>query len=307
MEKQKIGLLVMAYGTPSSLDVVEAYYTHIRRGNPPSQEKLQELIDRYQAIGGVSPLNAITKNQVASLEKKLNERSTHFVFQSYMGMKHASPFIEDAIEEMAADGIASAISIVLAPHYSTMSIGGYNKTARDAAKRHGIDLTSVAYYHLEPKYIEALVIRVEEALKEFKDQQDLMVLFTAHSLPEKIVEMNDPYPKQLKETASAIAEQLQLSRWDNGWQSAGQTNVPWLGPDILDQMRVLKNKGVHKLLICPIGFVSDHLEVLYDIDIECMKLAEELTMQLVRTKSLNDDPLFIEALANVVLKQMNEV
>ena len=305
MGKQKIGLLVMAYGTPSSLEEVEAYYTHIRRGNPPSPEKLQELVDRYQAIGGVSPLNEITRAQVNRLEQKLNEISAHYEFQSFMGMKHAHPFIEEAVESMAEQGIKQAVSIVLAPHYSVMSVGGYNKTAAEAAKSKGIELTSVCDYHLEPKYIDVLVERVAEALTKFEDQQEPMVLFTAHSLPEKIVEMNDPYPTQLRETAATIAERLQLSHWDNGWQSAGQTAVPWLGPDILEKMEILRNEGIKKLLICPIGFVSDHLEVLYDIDIECQKLAKDLDMQLVRTASLNDDPLFIEALADVVLKQLN--
>lgn len=300
MNKQKLGLLVMAYGTPSSLDEVEAYYTHIRRGNPPTAEKLQELVDRYEAIGGVSPLNAITKSQVDSLGNKLNEGSC--TFQAYIGMKHAHPFIEEAVEQMSKDGIEKAIGIVLAPHYSVMSVGAYNKTAIEAAMELGLELSCVNSYHLEPKFIDALVQRVEVALGRFPEAQrkETMVLFTAHSLPEKIVEMNDPYPKQLRETAEVIANRIGISRWDNGWQSAGQTNVPWLGPDILDHMKLLKQEGVKQLIICPIGFVSDHLEVLYDIDIECQKLAQELGIHLERTASLNDDPLFIEALADVV-------
>lgn len=302
MDKQKIGLLVMAYGTPASLEEVEAYYTHIRRGNPPSPEKLQELLDRYQAIGGVSPLNEITRAQVKGLEKKLNEMSSQYEFQSFIGMKHAHPFIDEAVEDMAKQGIQKAVSVVLAPHYSIMSIGGYNKTAEEAANSKGIQLTSVRDYHIEPKFIEVLVGRVSKALKNFEEQP--MVLFTAHSLPERIVEMNDPYPDQLRETAVAIANRLQLTQWDNGWQSAGQTNVPWLGPDILDKMKELQLEGIKNLLICPIGFVSDHLEVLYDIDIECQKLAQDLQINLARTDSLNDDPLFIEALADVVLKQL---
>lgn len=301
MDKQKLGLLVMAYGTPSSLDEVEEYYTHIRRGNPPTPEKLQELIDRYEAIGGLSPLNAITKNQVEGLERKLNESSCSF--QAYIGMKHAHPFIEEAVEQMAKDGIQNAIGIVLAPHYSIMSIGTYNKTAKEAARAHGLNISCVDSYHLEPKFIEALVKRVESALARFPEdtRKDTMVLFTAHSLPEKIVEMNDPYPRQLRETAEAIADRIGISQWDTGWQSAGQTNIPWLGPDILEKMTMLRAEGVKQLLICPIGFVSDHLEVLFDIDIECQNLAQELGIHLERTASLNDDPLFIEALADVVL------
>lgn len=304
MEKQKLGLLVMAYGTPSSLDQVEEYYTHIRRGNPPTPEKLQELIGRYEAIGGVSPLNAITKNQVEGLERKLNGSSDSF--QAYIGMKHAHPFIEETVEQMAKDGIQKAVGIVLAPHYSIMSIGTYNKAAKEAAQAHGLDIACIDSYHLEPKLIEALVRRVEAAMARFPEdtQNETMVLFTAHSLPEKILEMNDPYPKQLRETAEAIANRIGITNWDMGWQSAGQTNVPWLGPDILEKMAMLKAEGVQHLLVCPIGFVSDHLEVLYDIDIECQKLAQELGIHLERTASLNDDPLFIEALADVVIRKL---
>ncbi|RKD25083.1 ferrochelatase [Ammoniphilus oxalaticus] len=305
MSKQTIGLLVMAYGTPPSLDDVEAYYTHIRRGRPPSPEQLQDLLDRYNAIGGISPLKVITRGQVEHLEAKLNETSEEYEFKAYMGMRHAPPFIETAVEEMAKDGIKKAVSIVLAPHYSVMSVGGYNKTASEAAQKHSVELTSVNQYHLEPTYIQALVERVEEAFQSFDDRQAVKVVFTAHSLPEKIVEMNDPYVDQLRETAEAIAEQLQLENWETGWQSAAQTNVPWLGPDILDRMRELKEAGTDNLIICATGFVSDHLEILYDLDIECKQVAEELNMQFVRTKSLNTDPLYIEALAQAVLKQLN--
>ncbi|MEW9668864.1 ferrochelatase [Ammoniphilus sp. 3BR4] len=307
MSKKKLGLLVMAYGTPSSLNEVEAYYTHIRRGNPPSPEKLQELIERYEAIGGVSPLNEITRSQVSELERKLNETSDEYSFHAYIGMKHAYPFIEEAVAQMAQDGISSAVGIVLAPHYSIMSVGTYNKTALEAAQAHHIHLSCVKSYHLEPSFIEALVQRVKDALCRFPTdkQQEVKVLFTAHSLPEKILELGDPYPEQLRETAQAVAEGSGVSNWDNGWQSAGQTAVPWLGPDILDEMKALQDEGVKDLIISPIGFVSDHLEVLYDIDIEAQKLARELGIHLERTASLNSDPLFIEALSRAVMKQLN--
>lgn len=306
MAKQQIGLLVMAYGTPSTLDDVEEYYTHIRRGNPPTPEQLRDLIDRYEAIGGLSPLKEITKGQVDALEKRLNETSDEYAFKAYMGMKHAPPFIEDAVKKMAEDGIKRAVSIVLTPHYSIMSVGGYNKTASEAARANGIELVTVNNYHMEPAFIQALVERVEKSLSEFDRPKETMVLFTAHSLPEKILEMNDPYVDQLKETAAAIAEKLQLEHWETGWQSAGQTNIPWLGPDILDKMRELKNEGFDQLLVCPIGFVSDHLEILYDLDIECKELADELGMRFARTESLNVDPLYIEALSQAALKKLTE-
>lgn len=306
MSKKKLGLLVMAYGTPSRLDEVEAYYTHIRRGNPPTPEKLKELMERYEAIGGLSPLNEITRSQVTELERKLNETSEEYSFHAYMGMKHAQPFIEEAVAQMEKDGISAAVGIVLAPHYSVMSVGTYNKTALESAQAHNIDLTCVTSYHLEPALIEALVQRMEQALSQFRvdKQKEVKVLFTAHSLPEKILELGDPYPEQLRETAQAVAEGSGVTNWDNGWQSAGQTAVPWLGPDILDEMKNLRDQGVKNLIISPIGFVSDHLEVLYDIDIEAQKLAKELDIHLVRTASLNSDPLFIEALSRAVMKQL---
>ncbi|RXT04197.1 ferrochelatase [Ammoniphilus sp. CFH 90114] len=308
MNKKTLGLLVMAYGTPASLDQVEAYYTHIRRGNPPTPEKLQELVERYEAIGGVSPLNEITQSQVSELEKKLNQLSEEYTFKAYIGMKHAHPFIDEAVAQMADDGITEAVGIVLAPHYSVMSVGTYNKTAMEAALKHQIKLTCVKSYHLEPKFIDALVQRVEASLSRFETdvQKDVNVLFTAHSLPEKILEMGDPYPEQLRETAQVVAEKAGVANWDNGWQSAGQTAVPWLGPDLLDQMQTLRDTGVTNLIVSPIGFVSDHLEVLYDIDIEAQKLAEELGIHLERTSSLNADPLFIEALSHAVMKELTK-
>jgi protoporphyrin/coproporphyrin ferrochelatase len=306
MAREKMGLLVMAYGTPSSLDEVEAYYTHIRRGNPPTPEKLQELINRYEAIGGLSPLNEITRKQVKNLENFLNEKNTSVEFTAYMGMKHAHPFIEDAIEQMAKDNLSRAVGIVLAPHYSSMSVGAYYKTAQEAAKKYGIKLEMITDYHLEPHFIQALTERVEETLERFpvNRRNQVHVLFTAHSLPARILEQNDPYPNQLRETAEAVANQLNLEHWDTGWQSAGQTAVPWLGPDILDHMKNLRKEGVMDLLICPIGFVSDHLEILYDIDIECKNLAKELGTHLERTTSLNADPLYIQALASAVFNKL---
>jgi protoporphyrin/coproporphyrin ferrochelatase len=306
MSKRTLGLLVMSYGTPASLDEVEAYYTHIRRGNPPSPEKLQELKDRYQAIGGVSPLTEITQNQVNDLERFLNETSEEYTFKAYSGMKHTYPFIADAVAQMAQDGITEGVGIVLAPHYSVMSIGAYNKYAQEAAQTHGVHLAMVKSYHLEPKLIEALVLRVKECLSQFppETQSDVKVLYTAHSLPEKILEMGDPYAEQLRETAEAISNQVGIANWETGWQSAGQTAVPWLGPDLLDKMQQLKEEGVTNLIISPIGFVSDHLEVLYDIDIEAKNLAAELGMHMERTSSLNSDPLFIQALASAVLKSL---
>lgn len=306
MSKKKIGVLVMSYGTPENIEQVEEYYTHIRRGRPPEAEQLQELIERYEAIGGLFPLRQNTNNQVEALEKRLQELSSDYEFVCYQGLKHARPYIEDGVAQMAQDGITEAISIVLAPHYSIMSVGGYNKRAQEAAAEAGIQLKSVDSYHLHPSLLKALIQRVQAALTLFNvEKEQVRILFSAHSLPEKIVEMNDPYPAQLLETSKAIAEEVGTGNWQFAWQSAGQTATPWLGPDILDVIKDIHEKNnVQNMLVCPIGFVSDHLEILYDIDIECQALAQELGIHLERTESLNTDPLYIETLADVVLKQL---
>ncbi len=304
MTKRKIGVLVMSYGTPESMDQIEAYYTHIRRGHPPTPEQLQALKSRYEAIAvGVFPLRENTNRQVKAFEQELNRRDAGIEFVCYQGLKHASPFIEDGVRQMAADGITEAVGIVLAPHYSAMSVGGYIKRAEQAAGEYGVTMRFVESYHLHPKLIEALAERVEAALLKFPDvpKDEVRVIFTAHSLPEKIREMNDPYPQQLLDSSRAVAEKAEIRNWQFAWQSAGQTREPWLGPDILDVLSdIHREEHVRNVLICPIGFVSDHLEVLYDIDIECRNAARELGMHLERTSSLNTDPKYMEVLADEV-------
>ncbi|WP_127586174.1 ferrochelatase [Paenibacillus koleovorans] len=305
-----IGVLVMSYGTPESMDQIEAYYTHIRRGHPPTPEQLQELTDRYEAIvGGFFPLRENTNKQVAALEEALNQAYAEqgLSFKCYQGLKHASPFIEDGVRQMAEDGIREAVGIVLAPHYSVMSVGGYIKRAQEAVE--GLDLTLrfVRSYHLHPELIQALSERVTSALERFEESErsSVRVIFSAHSLPAKILEMNDPYPDQMLETSRAIAERTGISSWQFAWQSAGRTATPWLGPDIMDVLVTAhREEGVKRVLVCPIGFVSDHLEVLYDIDIECQHKARELGMQLERTESLNTDPLYMKTLSDVIGAQL---
>jgi len=299
-----IGVLVMSYGTPESLDKVEAYYTHIRRGRPPSREQLDDLVRRYQRIvGGFFPLRRNTDNQVAALQETLDRTFPDRKYVCYQGMKHAEPFIEDGVKAMAADGIRRAVGVVLAPHYSAMSVGGYVKRAKEAAEEAGVDMRFVESYHLHPKLIEAFADRVKRALDRFTevDPEEVRVLFTAHSLPEKILQMNDPYPEQLLETSRAVAAKAGVTDWQFAWQSAGQTGEPWLGPDVLDELsRLSADEGVDYALVCPVGFVSDHLEVLYDLDIEAQSLARKLGMHLERTEMLNTEPLYMETLADVV-------
>ncbi|MDQ0086812.1 ferrochelatase [Paenibacillus anaericanus] len=305
----KVGVLVMSYGTPESLEQVESYYTHIRRGHPPTAEQLKDLKDRYEAIvGGVFPLRTNTNNQVASLQEALNARSTNaeVEFICYQGLKHANPFIEDGVAKMAEDGIKEAIGIVLAPHYSVMSVGSYIKRAEAKAEELGISMKFIKNYHLHPSLIEALAARVSSKLDQFveagAERDKVRVLFSAHSLPEKILQMGDPYQDQLLETSSAVAEKTGVTSWQFTWQSAGRTAEPWLGPDILDTLRTLSQEQVEDILVAPIGFVSDHLEVLYDLDIEAKTIAKELDMRLERIDSLNSDPLYMETMSDVIIK-----
>lgn len=303
---QKIGVLVMSYGTPKSLDDVEAYYTHIRRGNPPTPELLADLKSRYEAIvGGVFPLRENTDGQVAGLQDKL-EQLAPGKYACYQGLKHASPYIEDGVDAMAADGIKRAVGIVLAPHYSSMSVGGYLKRAAAKAAEHGIELAGVESYHLHPKLIEALAERVTNGLSRLERSsggaKPVKVLFSAHSLPAKINELGDPYERQLLETSKAVAEQARVSDWQFTWQSAGRTSEPWLGPDILVTLEQLSREGVKGVLVAPVGFVSDHLEVLYDLDIEAKQAAADLGMTLERIHMLNRDPLYMETLAESVIE-----
>lgn len=315
MTKRKIGILVMSYGTPESLDQIEDYYTHIRRGNPPSVEQLENLKNRYESIvGGFFPLRENTNKQVNGLEEALNHQHNqlhngqHSEFICYQGLKHAKPFIEDGVEQMVREGITEAVGIVLAPHYSTMSVGSYIKRAKEKAEEVGLKMNFVESYHLHPKLIEALCTRVESALQKFQGStaDQIRVLFSAHSLPERILKMNDPYPQQLLETSETIAARTEVVNWEFAWQSAGRTPEPWLGPDILEVLQSIHETGSEKnVLICPVGFVSDHLEVLYDIDIECQNLCKELGLHLERTASLNVDPLYMEVLADSVKEKIS--
>lgn len=304
MVQAKIGVLVMSYGTPKSLDDVEAYYTHIRRGNAPTAEQLKDLTDRYEAIvGGVFPLRENTNAQVNGLQERLNELAPGR-YVCYQGLKHADPYIEDGVEQMAKDGIKQAIGIVLAPHYSVMSVGGYIKRAQAKASELGIKMKFVQSYHLHPKLVEALTDRVNSTYKQLVSKQGdkpVKVLFSAHSLPEKIRELGDPYEQQLLQTSEAIVEGAEVEDWQFTWQSAGRTHEPWLGPDILETMEKLAKEGYKAILSAPIGFVSDHLEVLYDLDIEAQAKADELGVAFERTAMLNTDPLYMDTLAESVM------
>ncbi|TJY43535.1 ferrochelatase [Cohnella pontilimi] len=307
-EGKPVGVLVMSYGTPESMETIEAYYTHIRRGHPPTEERLADLTGRYKSIvGGVFPLRENTNRQVAALQRTLDELAGAGAFVCYQGLKHAPPFIEDGVAAMAADGIKEAVGIVLTPQYSSMSVGGYINRAQEEADKRGVKMSFVKQYHLHPQLIDALSRRVVSALDRFGDRRsEVMVLFSAHSLPAKIVEMRDPYPDQLLETSRAVAKGAGVERWQFTWQSAGQTGQPWLGPDILETLDRLAAEEVKAVLVTPVGFVSDHLEVLYDIDLEAKRHAADLGMKLERIDMLNDDPQYMAVLAESVMAARKE-
>lgn len=310
MPKKKMGLLVMAYGTPYKEEDIERYYTHIRHGRKPSDEMLEDLRSRYEAIGGISPLARITQEQGEKLEQHLNSIQDEIEFKMYLGLKHIEPFVEDAVKSMKEDGITEAASIVLAPHFSTFSVKSYNGRAKEEAERlGGLTITSVESWYQEPKFIGYWAEKVKEAFASMPaDEKDNAVLIvSAHSLPEKILQLGDPYPNQLQETADLIAEQAGVENYEVGWQSAGNTPEPWLGPDVQDLTRDLYNeKGYKAFVYTPVGFVADHLEVLYDNDYECKVVTEEIGASYYRPEMPNSQPEFIDAMASAVLRKLSE-
>ncbi|TFD97652.1 ferrochelatase [Jeotgalibacillus sp. R-1-5s-1] len=311
MAKKKMGLLVMAYGTPYTEGDLERFYTHIRRGRKPSPELLEDLRERYDAIGGISPLARITEEQANALTDHLNEVQDEIEFKMYLGLKHIEPFVEDAVDDMKKDGIEEAVSIVLAPHFSSYSVKSYNKRAKDRSDEiGGPAITSIESWYDEPKFIQYWSEKVKATFDGMTDAQreDAVLIVSAHSLPEKILAGGDPYPDQLKETADLIAEAAGVKNYEIGWQSEGNTPDPWIGPDVQDLTRDLHEKHGYKAFVyTPVGFVSDHLEVLYDNDYECKVVTDEIGADYFRPEMPNTQPLFIEAMTDKVLKHLNEV
>jgi protoporphyrin/coproporphyrin ferrochelatase len=280
----KTGVILMAYGSPERIEDIPAYLADIRGGRPVRPEAIAELEERYRRIGGRSPLNEITERQRAALELELG-------LPVYVGMKHASPRIAEAARRAAADGIERIVGLVLAPHYSGMSIGGYRERLEQALTD-SVQLVFIPSWHDHEQLVALLADRVRHG--------GAHVVFTAHSLPARILADGDPYRDQLLETSQLVAEQAGLASWSFAFQSKSPTGEPWLGPDILDEIEALRAIGVRKVLVAPIGFVSDHLEILWDIDLEAREKAAELGLDLDRIESLNDDPAFIRVLADLV-------
>lgn len=299
-----MGVVVMAYGTPAGPGQIEAYYTHVRRGRPPPPELLADLVRRYDAIGGVSPLAGRTRAQAGVLAGSL-ERRAPGRFRVEVGYKHAPPFLEEAVASLVGGGAERLVALVLAPHYSAGSVGEYLARVRTRAAElaPGLPVAAIDEWHLEPAYLTFLATEVRRCRAEMP--RATKVLFSAHSLPERVVARGDPYAGQVRATGAAVAAEVGLSPWTGwavAWQSAGRTPEPWIGPDILTVLEDLAGTGrADGVLVCPCGFVSDHLEVLYDLDLEARDRAAALGLAFARTAVLNDDAAVLDALAALVV------
>lgn len=296
-----IGVLIMAYGGPNSLDEIPGYLADIRSGRPTTPEVLAEITHNYERIGGRSPLLEITRAQVEAIGALLPDG-----FRTYLGMRHWAPWIEETVGQMVEDGITHAVSLVLAPHFSKLSVAKYQQKIADglAMFRGDIQFEHISSYHDAPDYIAALVNRVCDGLARWpEDERDRVhVVFSAHSLPERIMKMGDPYDSQLRETARLVAEGAGLppERWSWSYQSAGRSPEPWLGPQLEEHLPALARQGIRDVISLPVGFVSDHVEILYDIDIMAREVAQAHGMRLERPPALNTDPLFIGQLARLI-------
>lgn len=290
------GVLIMAHGTPASPDAIADFYTRIRRGRPPDAAQLAELEGRYRAIGGVSPLAERTEAQVAAVRAGLDRRAPGRYAVAF-GAKHTEPLIEKAAAELAAAGHAQVVGLVLTPH--TSSMGSQEYIDRAARELGATPFVAIGAWYAQPALIELLASRVRDALDTVG--REGRVVFTAHSLPERIRESGDTYAEQLADSAELVARSAGLDEWEVAWQSAGRTPEPWLGPDVRDVVRRLgADDGTGAVIVCPIGFVADHLEVLYDLDVELARVAKDEGLEYVRTASLNDDPAFIEVLVDLI-------
>ena len=281
--KPSTGILCMAYGSPETEAEIAAYYTHIRGGRPPAPEALAELTERYRAING-SPLTQITLDQSRALSQTTG-------LPTFVGMKHAPPFIGDGAAEAKRAGVERLVGLPLAPHYAQMSLGGYQRALADAWDG---ELVFIPGFHAHPAFIAAVGTLLREAMAESRPER---LFFTAHSLPARIVAEGDGYLDQLLESCRLVQGEMELPEWEFAFQSASHTGEPWLGPDLLD---AVERSGARDVLVCPIGFVADHLEVLYDLDVEAQAFARKQGIRIRRTPSFNARPEFVDALGRIV-------
>ena len=299
--RSPIGVLVMAYGGPGSLDEIPGYLADIRHGRPTPKAVLDAITENYRAIGGRSPLLDVSRRQVDALAMELGDG-----YRCYLGMRHWSPWIEEVVGEMVEDGVTQAVGLVLAPHFSALSVARYQQKVADGLDlyRGRIRFEHVASYHDDPGLVEAFAARVRDGLEHWpgNERERVHVVFSAHSLPRRVLVSGDPYGEQCLETARLVAERAGLPerRWSWAYQSAGRTPEPWAGPDVNEHLRALAEEGVSDVVSVPVGFVSDHVEVLFDIDRRAAATAQELGIRLERPPALNDDHVFVSALARLV-------
>ncbi|MCB0255954.1 MAG: ferrochelatase [Caldilineae bacterium] len=293
-------VLLLAYGGPDSLDDIPAYLLDIRGGRETPQHLIDEITERYRLIGGCSPLLPITRSAAAKLQAELD-------IPVYVGMRHWRPFIRETVAQMLADGVDHIIAVCMAPHYSSLSIGAYKARLEEALAEStaspAVTLEFVDSWYTQPEYLDAVAANVAATLERFPtaDRDDVLVVFTAHSLPEFILQRGDPYDRQLHETAELLAQRLLLpaDRWTFSYQSAAQTGVPWLGPQIEALIPELAAQDRRNILVAPVGFIADHVEVLYDIDIGVQAIAARSGVRVERPPMLNDSPPLIAALAAI--------
>src|SRR5712692_3693941 len=278
-EPPPVAVLVMAYGGPGNIDEVEPYLMDVRGGRPTKPQLVEEIRARYARIGGRSPILELTRAQAAGIARALGDQ-----FNVYVGMRHWHPYIQDVVDEIARAGGGQdrVVGVAMAPHYSNMSVRAYEKKLLQAADGR-LDVALVRTWWRQPQFLDAVANRIQQALQRFPKPSAVQVVFTAHSLPERILASADPYPDELKASAGEVAARARLSSWRLAYQSAGATPEPWLGPDVATVMTELAKAGHKAVLLVPIGFVCDHVEILYDIDVEFQALARRLGMQLERT------------------------
>jgi protoporphyrin/coproporphyrin ferrochelatase len=299
---QITGVLLMAHGSPDHLDDMAAYLQHVRGGRPTPQALVDDIRGRYSLIGGRSPLLDLTRAQGKALEERLNRDGARF--RVYVGMRHWHPFIKDTVRQLVEDGISRVIAVSMAPQYSRLSVGAYQRALETAQTELGVtlDVTCVASWHDHPLLLQAFAERVQNAFTALPEERRAQVrtIFTAHSLPVRILAEGDPYPQEVEHTAAEVARLLGLKSWGVAYQSQGATAEPWLGPTLDEVFTTCAAQGQRQLLLAPIGFVCDHVEILYDLDILAQGVAQAQGIGLLRTASLNTSPTFIAALADIV-------
>ena len=316
MPPSHTAVLLMAYGSPNRLEDVEAYFTDIRGGRAPSHEAVEELTSRYRRVGVPTPLLAVSMALGRELERLLNlDPPDDAIYTVHVGMKHWAPHIATAVDEVVESGADRLIAIVLAPHYSTISTEGYRRkveaalaTARAKPRPNGsaspVSLDFVESWHELDGYLQAVADNVRLVRAEFLNPDEVVAVFTAHSLPARILNEGDPYQEQLLRTSELVAQRAGIEQWRFSYQSQSQTGEPWLGPDLVDTVEELAAQGHRAILVASVGFIADHLEIFYDIDIEAKEKADSLGIELRRTPMLNADPRLARALHALVSERI---